>query len=300
MRDTFDILSMHLVQERMLRLNGRPVSFAIGGDGPPLLYFHGTGTGCAATWPRETRLIEDGFRLIMPDRPGYGQTSLAHGWRPASCADLGAALLDRLGIARAGVIGLSAGGPPALAFAERHPQRTACLVLQSAQTHVWDSAAYVPLAVQADFSMRPLVGRAVFLARLALKARRVTRNLEALRRALTGVRYEAALADPEFAPMTRLICEASRRVRNRPGTLLDMRIYNGRPYFDGTRIAAPTLILHDPLDPIAPIAHARYAAEVLPNAELMELEAGGHLIWVGRDAEAMKRRRTAFLRRWLS
>ncbi len=288
------------MKEHTLRVNGRAVSCAIGGDGPPLVYFHGTGTGYAATWPRETRLLEDGFRLIMPDRPGYGRTSLAHGWRPKSCAAMVASLLDSLGIGRAGVIGLSAGGPPALAFAEHYPERTACLVLQSAQTHVWDSADYVPAAFRADFAVLPVIGKALFLAKLGLKARRVARDLDGLRRALTGVRYEAALADPDFAPMTRLMCEAGRRVRNRPGTILDMRVYNGRPYFEGARIAAPALILHDPLDPIAPIAHAHHAAAVLPNAELMELDTGGHLIWIGRDAQAMMRRRTAFLRRYLS
>jgi pimeloyl-ACP methyl ester carboxylesterase len=60
------------------------------------------------------------------------------------------------------------------------------------------------------------------------------------------------------------------------------------------------LLLYDPQDPAAPFCHAEYAATQIPAAELMELNAGGHLIWFGPDAELMQRRRTAFLRKHLN
>ena len=48
---------------------------------------------------------------------------------PEAQADAHACLLDALGIPNAAVVGVSAGGPSAMQFAIRHPQRTAALVL---------------------------------------------------------------------------------------------------------------------------------------------------------------------------
>jgi hypothetical protein len=45
------------------------------------------------------------------------------------------------------------------------------------------------------------------------------------------------------------------------------------------------------------IAHVEWALHCIPDAEHCDLHAGGHLIWVGKDAERMRGERTAFLRR---
>jgi len=42
------------------------------------------------------------------------------------------------------------------------------------------------------------------------------------------------------------------------------------------KVACPTLILHDPFNPIAAFRHAQYAAMMIAGAELLSLHAPGH------------------------
>lgn len=97
-------------------------------------------------------------------RLGYDATPANVGRTAQEAADAIAALLERLKIARAAVIGISAAGPTALAFAQRHPEQVDRLVLESALT--------LPLDEPAKRRGRRLFGRAERLtwgvARVAL------------------------------------------------------------------------------------------------------------------------------------
>ena len=54
-----------------------PVEYADIGQGPPILYFHGTGAGIDAAVIVERSLLVDGFWLIVPSRPGYSRTPIS-------------------------------------------------------------------------------------------------------------------------------------------------------------------------------------------------------------------------------
>jgi pimeloyl-ACP methyl ester carboxylesterase len=89
---------------RVVETDCGPVEFTDAGAGDPVLYFHGTGMTGDAMVSVESRLIDDGFRLILPNRPGYGQTPLAPHESVADCGNVAAALLDSLGIAKVSVM----------------------------------------------------------------------------------------------------------------------------------------------------------------------------------------------------
>ncbi|MDA1005889.1 MAG: alpha/beta hydrolase [Verrucomicrobia bacterium] len=105
--------------------DGRKVCFAEYGDpaGRPLYYFHG--------WPSsrlQGRLLhkigqEQGLRIIAPDRPGIGQSSPQPNRRLADWPALLGSLADALGHERFLVMGVSGGGPYALAAAHWLPER---------------------------------------------------------------------------------------------------------------------------------------------------------------------------------
>ncbi|MFL5886032.1 MAG: alpha/beta fold hydrolase, partial [Thermoleophilaceae bacterium] len=90
------------------------------GSGPAVLLVHGQ-PGTGADWAGVARALRDRFRVIVPDRPGYGST----GGRAAGIADnadaLAGMLVDR-GVDSAIVAGHSWGAGVAIALAERHPQ----------------------------------------------------------------------------------------------------------------------------------------------------------------------------------
>ena len=69
------------------------------------------------------RRIGDDFFWICPSRFGYLRTPIPQNASFEAQADAYAALLDHLHIEKAAIIGLSIGGPSALLFALRHPDR---------------------------------------------------------------------------------------------------------------------------------------------------------------------------------
>lgn len=81
----------------------------------------------------EEPFTQAGYSLLVPSRPGYGRTPVKTGGSPEGFADAIAALCARLGVTRvAAVVGVSGGGPTAVAMAARHPALVERLILQSA------------------------------------------------------------------------------------------------------------------------------------------------------------------------
>lgn len=132
------------MENHILDTESGPVEYAVRGTGNPILYFHGTGAANEIVFPFEQPLLDSGFQLIVPNRPGYYGTPLLDRRGASACAQVARELLDRLAIDKVAVIGTSGGGPPASRFAAEFPDRTACLVLQCAQAHRWDGAKWLP------------------------------------------------------------------------------------------------------------------------------------------------------------
>lgn len=104
-----------------------PVSVLDEGDGPPVVLLHGQ-PGAARTWRHVSQPLSQRARVIAPDRPGYGET----GGRALGIADNARAvraLLDRLELERAVLVGHSWGGGVAISLAQSDPGRVAGLVL---------------------------------------------------------------------------------------------------------------------------------------------------------------------------
>ena len=70
-------------------------------------------------------------RWIAPSRYGYLRSTLPSGATFETQADAYARLLDHLGIRQTAVVALSQGGPSALFFALKYPERVQSLVLLS-------------------------------------------------------------------------------------------------------------------------------------------------------------------------
>ena len=101
-----------------------------GGNGPPLMLLHGY-TGSKENWLLAARDLTPNFRVIVPDLPGWGEsTRLAdadYGYA-AQVARLDA-FADALHLGAFALAGHSMGGAIAGLYAAAHPQRVAALVL---------------------------------------------------------------------------------------------------------------------------------------------------------------------------
>lgn len=101
-------------------------------DGVPVLLVHGHPFNRTLWRPQAEALAAAGYRAITPDLRGYGESSAAEQTEAVHLSDFAddlAALLDRLGVERAVVGGVSMGGQIAMAFLAGHRERVLGLIL---------------------------------------------------------------------------------------------------------------------------------------------------------------------------
>lgn len=275
-----------------LRVTARgPVEAAVTGEGPAVVLVH----GIPGSWRQAVPLALDlaaAHTVVLPSRPGYGTTPLSTGCTPVEQAGAYAALLDTLGIERAAIIGISGGGPSALAFAQHHPDRATALVLCCAvAAHIIE----LPFGMKA-MALLPLPARP--LAALSRwRGRRELRNPVALgrrlRRELTADEHDRYLHDPTvredlvgFLQSHLDAPPALAGLRNDVRQLARAAAAGPEPT---DRVQLPTLVLHGADDSVVPLAHASDHAARIPGAVLDVYDAAGHAFLLTRRPETSAR-----------
>lgn len=97
----------------------------------------------------------------------------------------------------------------------------------------------------------------------------------------------------ELANMTLNCAVAPAGIQN------DWAIMVGNNGITKNSICCATLIVHDRTDPLVPFRHAEWSQACIPDSYLLAVQAGGHLIWHGKDFECMHAERVAFIRKSL-
>jgi haloacetate dehalogenase len=115
---------------RVVRVPGVELNVATGGDGPPLLLLHGYPQTHVA-WHRIAPDLLPRFTVVVPDLPGYGDSSAPPGGDYSKRAMAGAMveLMAELGFDRFAVAGHDRGGRVAYRLALDHPDRIARLAV---------------------------------------------------------------------------------------------------------------------------------------------------------------------------
>ncbi len=116
--------------------DGRKLGFASYGDksGSPILYYAGGIGTRLQVQPTSRRPIPPGIRLIGIDRPGLGLSDFQKGRTLLDWPEDVRQLADALELRRFSVLGVSAGGPYAMACAYRMPERIHKCGLVAAET----------------------------------------------------------------------------------------------------------------------------------------------------------------------
>ena len=176
-------------------------------------------------------------------------------------ADDAAALLAKLDLAPAHVIGASMGGMIAQTLAARHPQAVRSLV--SIMSNTGSRRTGQPsLRVYPIFLRRPARGREAFIAHMervftVIGSPGFPRDAEDMH-AVATASYERD-HDPEG-----------------PGRQLAAIIAAGNRTAELARITAPTLVIHGTADPLIAPSGGRATARAIPGAELVMIEGMGH------------------------
>jgi pimeloyl-ACP methyl ester carboxylesterase len=274
---------------------GRKLSFAEFGrhDGRAVVWLHGT-PGARTQVPEEARsfAVREGLRIVGIDRPGIGR-STAHVYRDvASFADDLGVVLDALGIDHCAVIGLSGGGPYALAAGARLPERV---------TGVGSLGGVAP-TVGPDAAS----GGIVDIARLAQPLLRVGRvplgfGLSCVVQAVTPLgspiiglyaRFSPAgdralLTHEDFkAVFLGDLTRQGRRQFSAP--FADILLFGRDWGFRLDEVKVPVHWWHGEADNIIPFAHGLHMVERLPDGHLHAIAGGGHLAGFGVSGEVLE------------
>ena len=261
-----------------------PVEYTTFGEGNPVLVVHGILGGFDQGLVIARGNVGEDFYSVVPSRFGYLRTPLPEDASPAGQADAFACLLDELGIQEAAVLGTSAGGTSAIQFALRHPDRCSALVLFS-------SAA--PGETEAGLPPEPLA-KVMFKSDLLfwLMTTYFRSNLKSMMGVPKGLEltpeYEADVAE-----VMRTLLPVNPRA---DGTVFDMFVSNpdintGYPLEE---IRVPVLIVNAVDDPLTLYVNAQAAAERIPDARLVTVEDGGHML-LGHE-ESVRSEIVTFLR----
>jgi pimeloyl-ACP methyl ester carboxylesterase len=207
-------------------------------------------------------------RLILFDKRGTGMSDRVIGAPTLEeRMDDVRAVMDAAGSARAAILGVSEGAPMSLLFAAGYPDRTAALVLWGGMARMMWAPDYPWGANEETYSWGLAFDEAIFGPRHGL--------LRHLRD--EGFRAEDAEDLVDYY-----------RSSTSPGSMLALRRMNRdidvRHVLPAIRV--PTLIVHGTDDEVVPVEGARYMAQQIAGARLVELPGAGHLM-MGDVADAL-------------
>jgi pimeloyl-ACP methyl ester carboxylesterase len=243
-------------------VNGIEIYYELGGDGPPLLFFNGSGATLATMGllvdPFRTR-----FEVLAFDQRGLGQTTIPSGtYEMADYAADAAALLDHVGWDRCRAVGVSFGGMVAQEFAVTFPERVERLALVCTS----------PGGDFASYPLHEMEGKS-------------EDELLAIGATLLDTRFTPEYLAEHETDRTIAEMVAARRANPSSGEVrrgeqaqLDAR--SRHDVLDRLdRITCPTLVASGRYDGIAPVDNGEAIAARVPGAELRVYE-GGHMFFV--------------------
>lgn len=272
--------------------DGRKLAYAEFGDGRgvPAFYFHGWPGSRLEAAPFDDAAARIGVRLIALDRPGYGGSTFKRkrsiGAWPRDVAAVAAAL----SIERFAVIGLSGGGPYALACARALPraQVLATLIVSGEPPQVTRRAPWHRRAL-ARWSHHTRVFVRGFFALQALGVRGAPRFTMALvARSLAFSRRDRELWKSRelregFAENLREAFRQGTRALDE-----DLRLYTQPWDFDLEDISAPVRWWHGEDDRIVPIRHVRQEIIALSDVTPSYQRGEGHFLVLEHVEEILR------------
>ena len=242
-------------------VSGVNCAWAVTGDGPPLVLLHGWGASLELTWPLAERVAAGGFRVYLPDFPGFGASALPPApWSVRDHANFVLEFLDQQELRRVDLGGHSFGGRVALMLGAEHGERIRKLLLFNAA------------------GLRP---QPSLPARLRLKSYRSLRA--ALRRLQLRGLHDNLVAwhNGRYGSADYLAAQGVMRE-----TFLKVVNEDLAPY--ARRVRAPALLFWGDRDEETPLWMGRELEAIIPDAGLIVWQGAGHYSYLDRLADTTR------------
>ena len=240
-------------------INGVQIGYDDYGQGPTVLFVHDYPLNRKMWRPQIEPLVEAGFRVVLIDLRGFGESGLKA--EPVAISTYSKdiiGLLNYLGIGRAVVCGLSLGGYVLFDLMENYPQRIAGACLATSRPVSDD--------IQERARRNELLG--------ALKDGRVDQVKEEL--------YAMLFAGQEKTLPATIRDEVRGWIKGLKGKTLDVALQAIGQRKDYTfllkNLKIPTLLVGAEDDPITHPNHTDIMAQQLPNCYRAVKLSSGHLV----------------------
>jgi class 3 adenylate cyclase/pimeloyl-ACP methyl ester carboxylesterase len=255
--------------------DGVRIAYATVGQGPPLVRILGWLTHLQVEvenplWSTFIHALSHHFLFVRYDGRGMGLSDRAvkDFSLEANVRDL-EAVVDAVGLERVALYGISEGGPAAIAYSVRHPERVSHLIL-------YGSFASFSRAQGLDTEE----GRQRFEAMLTLVQQGWGTDLPAYRQLFTSLFMPDGNIDDvrAFNEMQRVSASADNVVAL-VTALRDTDVSQLLP-----QVKAPTLVMHCRGDSVVPFDVGRELAAGIPGAHFLPLDGRNHFIIPGEPA----------------
>ena len=245
--------------------SGQRIAYAVAGQGPPVVLSswwvsHVERDGADDRFRRFFERLAASNTVVRFDRPGVGLSAREQSdWSLESETAQLAALIDELGFERTALLGFSCGGPAAITYAARNPERVSRLVLVNAYA-CGESLAKPELRkalidmTRASWGLGARTLSTLFAPDLDKDE---SEQLAAYQRACCSSEVAARLLEMTFA----LDCRES-----------------------APKVKAPALVLHRRKDGTVRVDEGRALAALLPDADLRIVDGDAHMPWQGDQA----------------
>ncbi|HEY90893.1 MAG TPA: alpha/beta hydrolase [Dehalococcoidia bacterium] len=258
--------------------DGRSLGYAEYGapSGKPVFYFHGFPSS-RIDWPlfdTDGTAERLNARIIAADRPGYGLSEFKRGRNILDWPDDVIELADALKIDRFSVLGISGGGPYALACAYRIPDRLTATAIVCGM-----GPSEAPGAREGTAML--LSGKSALMRKLLLMLMSIgfRRNPD---RFLSQMKDTVAHPDKLLLEQTEVVqtfiysmLEAFRSGTG--GAFRDAVLYNQPWGYQLQDISMQLHLWHGELDTQVPVSVGQYVANAVPDCRARFLPDEGHL-----------------------
>ncbi|GER87490.1 hypothetical protein KDW_16520 [Dictyobacter vulcani] len=235
-----------------------PVEYSLSGIGPVVLIAHGSPGGYDMGQAFARLFNNPDYTYLAVSRPGYLRTPLETAPTPEEQADLYAALLDELDIEQVSIVGISGGGPSAIQFALRHPQRCTGLVMISGVAQ-----HYSEQEIWQQYSRPKRVFRHLYNKILAFDP-------------FIYFMLPLARLQPAGAVAADLVRTALLYPQRKRGYDNDMLQFEKITHYPLANIQAPTFIVHGTSDDEVLFADAELLISEVPHAQLLAIPHASH------------------------
>ena len=259
------------------------IEYAISGKGDPVLMIHGAGGGYDQGLLLADRFLPKDCMVIAVSRFGYLNTPLQEEPTTDHMAALYKELLDKLGINKVHVVAVSDGGPSALKFSIKYPERLNSLTMMCAKSQTPPKLT----------TIQSMVFGTIFNNDFLFWM--ITEYIQSDLLNVLGVPKEVQnKMTADEIHMAREFFEIMN-----PISLRKEGIFNANVQFKELlpddypiwEIEAPTLVVHAEDDTLQPFYYAEYTHEKVPNSTLLSFKEGGHMFFSHHEeiVEAMDR-----------